>query len=229
MNKIIRLPVILCTTTIIAAGALAIVNNLTKPRIDAQKKAALQAALTQVLPRAKEGVIVPVKRSGKLEYYVGYARKDTTNKVGYIFIARGKGYSSTIETLVGINTAGIIEGIKVLHQLETPGLGAKIVEIRHGEQKPWFQVQFIGKRKDDLTVDKDGGTIQSITGATISSRALTNSIRQAIEELEKKIGGFAKVDNRVKPDGKNGIPCITGATVPSLSPVRSTGKASSDR
>ena len=49
---------------------------------------------------------------------------------------------------------------------------------------------------NQLTVDKDGGTIESITGATISSRAVTNSIYKALEDLEKKIGGF---QNKVKP------------------------------
>ena len=192
MKETIRLPLILGLTTIIAAGALALVSSKTKPKIEAQRRKELQESLAEALPAAVQGVLVPVKnKEGQIEYYIGYAHPDTTGLVGYIVTARGTGYSSTIETLVGVDTSGVIQGLKILFQQETPGLGAKIQEIRYGEKKPWFQVQFIHKRYDRLAVDKDGGDIRSVTGATISSRAVTNSVRKAIEELAKKIGGFA--------------------------------------
>lgn len=191
MKETIRLPLILSLTTIIAAGALALVNNTTKPKIEAQKQRELQESLAEALPDAADGVLVPVRnKNGEIEYYIGYADKDTTQLVGYITTAYGRGYSSTIVTLVGVDTTGTIRGLKILFQQETPGLGAKIQEIRYGESKPWFQVQFINKNYAKLAVDKDGGEIKSITGATISSRAVTNSVKKAIEELGKKIGGF---------------------------------------
>jgi electron transport complex protein RnfG len=191
MKELIRLPLVLGITTIIAATALSLVNNTTKPLIEEQKRRELQASLAEALPSAANGVVVPVlDEEGKVDYYKGYADKDTTQLVGYITLAYGVGYSSTIVTMVGVDTTGVIQGMRILDQLETPGLGAKVVEIKYGEDKPWFQRQFIGRRADELKVDKDGGEIQSITGATISSRAVTNSVRQAIQNLAKKIGGF---------------------------------------
>ncbi len=197
MNQLWKLPFILMFTTLIAAAALALVNNKTKPVIEQHKKEALLLALNNVSPAGEKGKIEPVlKPDGKVDYYKCYAESDSTKLVGYIFTAFGVGYSSTVETLVGVDTAGTVFGINILSQLETPGLGAKVTEIKYGDTKPWFQTQFSGKKMNQLTVDKDGGTIESITGATISSRAVTNSIYKALEDLEKKIGGF---QNKVKP------------------------------
>jgi len=187
MKEMIRLALILAITATIAAGTLAFVNLKTKPKIEEQRRLALQRALTTALPQAKNGVIVPVVKDGEVDYYIGYAQPDTTQLVGYAFVARGVGYSSTIETLVGVDSTGTILGVKVLFQLETPGLGSRIEEITYGETQPWFQVQFVGKKARDVAVDKDGGEIHSVTGATISSRAVTNSIRKGYEALMKKI------------------------------------------
>ncbi|NOZ57571.1 MAG: RnfABCDGE type electron transport complex subunit G [Calditrichaeota bacterium] len=191
MKDVVRMGGILGIVTIIAAGVLGAVANVTKPRIEEQHRLALERALLAALPTADPRAIVPVKdENGNILYYKGYADPDTTKLVGYAFLAIGKGYSSDIQTMVGVDTTGKIIGIKILSELETPGLGAKIEEIRHGEKRPWFQAQFIGKTKKDLLVDKDGGPIVSVTGATISSRAVTNSIRKGLERLEKLIGGF---------------------------------------
>jgi electron transport complex protein RnfG len=75
--------------------------------------------------------------------------------------------------------------MKVLSQVETPGLGTKVEEVKYGDEDPWFTQQFLQKSAATLAVDKDGGEIQSITGATISSRALTKSVVAAYEKLLK--------------------------------------------
>ena len=192
MKDVVRLAGILGIVTVIAAGVLGAVNHVTKPRIEEQRRLELERALLAALPKADPRAIVPVYEGDEVAYYVGYANPDTTELVGYAIVARGTGYSSEIQTMVGVDTTGQIIGIKILYQLETPGLGSKIEEIRYGEKDPWFQRQFIGKRASQLMVDKDGGEIVSVTGATISSRAVTNSVRKAIQELEKKIGGFKR-------------------------------------
>lgn len=189
MKEITKLSGILLLVTAIAGGALSMVNFVTKPKIELQKRLALERALTTALPNANRKAIVLV-REQDLIYYKGYASPDTTNLVGYAFVAYGKGYSSTIETMVGIDTTGTISGLTILNQVETPGLGSKIEEIRYGENTPWFQDQFSGRKWISLTVDKDGGDIKSITGATISSRAVTNSIKAGLQKLEEHLGGF---------------------------------------
>ena len=188
MSDILRLAAILGLITVVAAGSLAVVNEATKPRIEAYKAQQQIRARREVLPTAKEGVYVSTDETSDFPYYVGYAHPDTTEPVGYVFLASGKGYSSTIEMVVGTDLAGRLTGISIVSQQETPGLGAKITEIRYGESEPWFQRQFKGKRVSQLSVDKDGGQIDSITGATISSRAATRGIRAALERLETRIG-----------------------------------------
>jgi electron transport complex protein RnfG len=92
--------------------------------------------------------------------------------------------------MVGVNTDGEISGARVLFQQETPGLGAKITAIRHGEEKPWFTAQYVGKDiENEFKVTQDGGSIDAITGATISSRTVTRSINEGVDKLENSIGG----------------------------------------
>ncbi len=187
MKEIIKFGGLLLLVTGVAAGLLAYVDSLTKPKIEEGKRAEQEAALSWVLPGARDGVIIPFCSEGETIYYLGYAHKDTTGLVGYAFLAKGTGYSSEIETMVGMDTSGVITGIKILSQKETPGLGSRIMEIKPGDEEPWFQSQFKGKKADQVAVEKDGGEIGSITGATISSRAVTNSIREKALFLEKLI------------------------------------------
>jgi electron transport complex protein RnfG len=96
--------------------------------------------------------------------------------------------------MVGIDTTGRIKKIEIISQKETPGLGALSVESGPFNGKKWSTRQFTGKTIDDLKVDKDGGPIVSITGATITSRAVTNSIRDKMKELLPKLN-ISKKEN----------------------------------
>ena len=173
--------------TVVAATALAGIYSVTKPRIERQKQLVIENALTTALPSAPKEAIFPVERDGVILYYKGYTDTTQTTLLGYAFIAKGLGYSSVIETMVGVDTTGHIIGMKVLSQQETPGLGTRIEEIKYKEKDPWFLRQFMGMAADGLAVDKDGGDIQSITGATISSRALTKSVVAAFQRLKKEM------------------------------------------
>ncbi len=187
MKEVIKFGGLLLLITGVAAGLLAYVDSLTKPKIEEQKRSEQEEALDWVLPQTKQGVIVPRSAKGEVCYYIGYAHKDTTELVGYAFLAKGTGYSSEIETMVGVDTSGVITGIKILSQKETPGLGTRIMEVKPGETEPWFQCQFKGKRADQVAVKKDGGEINSITGATISSRTVTHSIKEGALNLTELI------------------------------------------
>lgn len=190
MNDIVKLGLILLLVTALAGAALSLVNNITKPRIEEQKRLATALALTTALPAAANGLIEADTTSKNLQFYRGYRDSTKQQLVGYAFLTKENGYSSEIETMVGVDTTGKIVGIKILRQLETPGLGTKIEEISHGQTTPYFQNQFINKVFEQLAVDKDGGEIVSITGATISSRAVTNSVKKGMQQLEQIIGGF---------------------------------------
>jgi len=111
-------------------------------------------------------------------FYKGYNKEDKL--VGFTFQTAGQGYSSStdVTTMVGINLNMKIEKIKIIKQQETPGLGANCA-------KPEFAQRYVSKDPSTMKVDKDGGDIQSITGATITTRAVTNSIRDKFLTLKK--------------------------------------------
>jgi len=188
MKDIPRFAATLTFVGLIAAGSLAWVNEITKPMILVQQEKELKDALAYVLPGSKTGVIIPVKENNKTIYYMGYKDKEKKQFIGYAFLVLSKGYSSTIRTLVGMDSTGTIFAIRVLSQQETPGLGNRCQEVKSGQTSPWWQKQFSGKKATNICVDKDGGQIQAITGATITSRAITNGISARAKWLLEKIG-----------------------------------------
>ena len=88
----------------------------------------------------------------------------------------GKGYSGEIWVMVGFNLDKTINDIFVIEHLETPGLGSKMTDMA-------YRGQYIGKDPGivDLRVSKDGGVIQAISGATITSRAFTEAVQLAYD------------------------------------------------
>ena len=86
-----------------------------------------------------------------------------------------QGYSSIIKMLVGIDSHNKITELRVLEQMETPGLGANIEKIE-------FYEQFTGLTQDDIALKNEGGEIDGVTGATISSRAVIAGVKDALGE-----------------------------------------------
>ncbi len=187
MNDLVRFGLILMLVALISAGSLSYVNRITLPKILAQQTQELNQGLNSVLPGAQDGIIIPVPVAGTVSYYEGYRDKDKTKLEGYAFLVESDGYSSTIRTLVGMDSDFNILAIQVLSQQETPGLGTRVQEIRSGETTPWWQDQFQNQSAANLAVDKDGGAIQSITGATITSRAIADGIANKARELSELI------------------------------------------
>ena len=183
MKDIIRFSFTLTIVALISSGSLAFINKITRPKILEQQARELNLGLYSVLPGTDQGVIEPVIEGEETLYYKGYADTSKDELLGYAFLALGNGYSSTIRTLVGMDSLGSILGIRILFQQETPGLGTRCEEVRSGETSPWWQVQFIGKPTTTVAVDKDNGKIESITGATITSRAITKSIAERAVEV----------------------------------------------
>ena len=177
LKDIVKYGFILMFITLSASGALGLVNRITAPKIEAQKNKQLANGLSYVLPGTESGLILQTRADDNISLYKGYANRDTTHLVGYAFSAYGKGYSSVIWTLVGMDTAGVILKIEVLSQQETPGLGTRCEEIKSGDREPWWQKQFQGKESRSLELGRPPDHIQAITGATVTSNAITKSIR----------------------------------------------------
>jgi len=111
--------------------------------------------------------IYPAKKNGEI---VGYAVNTYTSK----------GFSGNISLMAGFKTDGTILSITVLDHKETPGLGTKMTE-------PEFKEQFTGKNPAEFTlkVKKDGGPVDAITAATISSRAFCDAVQRAYNTIQK--------------------------------------------
>jgi len=184
MKSILRPGLILMVYGIIAGLSLGYINSITAPKIAAQEEAARMAAIEEVLP---EAVVFDPDTVEEIEYITGYSDEEMTEPVGYVITAYGNGFSSTIRTVVGLKLDFTVSAIEIVYQSETPGLGDRAVETKENGEEPWFEVQFDGKEYGNLKVDKDGGAIESITGATITSRAVTNSVANAAEALAEAL------------------------------------------
>jgi electron transport complex protein RnfG len=105
--------------------------------------------------------------------------------IGYIVESYGKGYSSYIELLASVDKNFTVQKVSILHHAETPGLGDEITQ-------PYFLNRFEGKSLDNLVVIK-GETpdkVEAISGATISSRAVTeDGVRNGVKMLKDKLSG----------------------------------------
>jgi len=167
MKEMVRYGLTLAVICTIASGLLASVNALTKSRIIAQAQAEEELGLKEVLPGAVH--FEPVKSQDNIIYYKGHDKEG--NLVGVAFKASQKGYSSTVETVAGMKSDGVITAIKVVSQNETPGLGSGVTE-------PGFTGQFAGRSIAELN------KVQAITGATISSRAVIDSVKKKAEEIK---------------------------------------------
>lgn len=156
-------PVILLTAVVaICVSLLTYVGSITLPRIEAQEAQKIQGMLSEMFPDMGRYTFDD-------EMYTIYSGEVT---IGYAFVAAGKGYGGVISLLVGLDDEKTIKGVTVISHGETPGLGAKITESS-------FTEQFAGIAVEDVALRRDGGQIDAITGATISSRAVAQAVRAA--------------------------------------------------
>ncbi len=168
IDYILRLT-ILC---VIASATVAWVYLETKPRIDLEEQRRLLLARKEVLPQA---VRFEEKSISEKEIYVqGYGLND--KPIGKIAETRKRGYAALIKILVGVDDFNRVTKVKILDEMETPGLGAKIKEEK-------FLKQFPGKTIEELKLKKNKGTIDAVTGATISSRAVIDAVREGLSKF----------------------------------------------
>lgn len=159
---------------------LAVTNSVTAPKIEqlqietANKTKA--SVLTVALSFSEEKT---VELDGvAYTYYEGY--DDSKNVVGYVFTTSAKGYGGDIVTMVGVKADGIVSGLDFLSISETAGLGMNA-------DSDEFKSQFVGK-SGVIGVNKSTSTdteIQALTGATITSKAVTNAVNIALELFEE--------------------------------------------
>lgn len=179
--------VVLGSITLIASLCVGLVNKITFEPIEKAKAENIQAALKNVLPEfdASESqamtvdelpVIVHTAKQG--EQVVGYAVETMTTK----------GFSGVFRLMVGFRASGEVYNINVLEHNETPGLGSKM-----GDEGNVLLASFKDKNpanmKQPLAVVKDGGDVQALTAATISSRAYVDAVVRAYNAVQQVKGG----------------------------------------
>jgi len=174
----------LLLVTLAASATLGFIYELTKEPIAEAKLRKKNAAIQQVVP---EFTNEPNEESFKVEVegdtLTVYPAKQDDKLVGAaISTFSNQGYSGLIRVMVGFNADGTIHNISVLEHQETPGLGDKIDKAK----SDWSE-QFNDKRPGDfeLRVRKDGGDVDAITAATISSRAYCDAVRRAYQAFKK--------------------------------------------
>ncbi len=177
--------VALLVITAVSGGLLGLVYGMTKDTIaevDQKKNAAAIAEVLGTDENSKLETVTIDDLTYNLAYdaqgnFLGAAVKTFSNA----------GFSGRIELMVGLLADGTINKVSVLSQSETPGLGANMVQ-------PKFKDQFNGKNPAsyNLTVKKDGGDVDAITAATISSRAFCEALRTATEGFEANKSQFMK-------------------------------------
>jgi electron transport complex protein RnfG len=172
MKGQLRLVLVLFLVCGIAAGALSFVNAATRERIAGFARQEREEALKQVFPAA--GEFREVLPGRQWEAAAG------GQALGFVFAASIQGYSGPILSFFGLDTGNALTGVKVLSHSETPGLGAKITEEK-------FLKQFRGRSAEEIALRRDDpkGQIDAISAATISSRAVTFSLRFTLEQFLK--------------------------------------------
>jgi len=203
MMMIVRLGLILMLIAGVAAGGLSLLNNTTAPIIAENKALEQKEAREEVARSAGAAEFDKIVLEDGFEYYV--AKNKEGDDVGYVCLAEGKGYSSTIETVAGFDLNYEILGLKITFQQETPGLGTKAEEVKKGENEPWFLRSFKGKNGLDVAVVKDRGEVDAITGATITSRAISNSINDVSRKIQAHVLSKNSAENNtIEENGGEG-------------------------
>lgn len=177
MKESLKLIITLILVCGIAAGSLAFVNKATAPQIAEYARIAQEEALKKVSPQADSFTVVTPDAA--------WDAMAGGQKIGSVRQVSIQGYSGPIVVMFGLDAQGAVTGARVLSHTETPGLGAKITTNA-------FISQYMGKTVDQVVLKKDDptrGTIDAISAATISSRAVTKAIREAMTAAASEAGG----------------------------------------
>ena len=189
-STLFNMVMVLFVITLLASAGVGAVHMITEEPIAEARVKATREALKQVLPEfdetedtalTVENLPVTVHTASEGGRVVGYAVESMTKN----------GFSGVIRLMVGFAPDGQILNIRVLEQAETPGLGTKMV----GAGNP-LEKSFVGRNPAQmkLGVKKDGGDVDALTAATISSRAYVDAVSRAYKAYCEKAGVEAAVN-----------------------------------
>ena len=164
----LKLALTLLVISAVVSGLLGLTNYVTADKI---------AAITADKTAASMQEVLPADHYTELEYpltgsQAGVAAVYQADDKGYVVEVTPSGFGGTIDMVVGVDMTGAVTGVSIISMSETSGLGANA-------SKDSFRSQFVGK-SGTLAVSKDGGEIDALTGATITSRAVTSGVNTAL-------------------------------------------------
>ena len=172
-KKILKLTFILFLICAITAGILGVVNEVTKDRIYMQKNAKTIEAYSVVLASDRYEEVEFDKAAFPTVDVVSKA----DNGVGYVVQSTFSGAQGSITMVVGVDNDYKCTGISIIEHSETSGLGANAASS--AEVGVNFRAQFVGQG-EDIALSKAGGSIEALTGATITSNAVTEATATSI-------------------------------------------------
>lgn len=199
MSKIIKDAVMLTVITLISGLLLGTVYEITKEPIAVQRELAKQAACKKVFPEAAsfEEILTGDNSGSEVLEAAGYSKTvveecmealdASGSRMGYVITVTSKeGYGDDINISVGIQKDGTVNGIEILKISETAGLGMKAA-------KSEFKDQFSNKKVEKFAYTKSGAAseneIDALSGATVTTNAVTNAVNAAICMYQYLEGG----------------------------------------
>ena len=199
MNKIIKNTLILTAITVVSGLLLGVVYNITKEPIAQAQENTKQEAYRAVLADASSFETLDFDAESTLSLLTenGYTsdtitevaegKDDSGETIGYVIsVQSSEAYDGTLDLSVGIATDGTVKGVEMLSISETAGLGMKADEAE-------FKDQYKDKNVESFTVTKTGedgdNMIDAISGATITSNAVTNAVNSALVYYQNELGG----------------------------------------
>ena len=176
MNKILKLALVLLAVSAVVAGVLGVINELTYPVIDAQKQAKTAEAFASILQ---------AERYDEIEFenpdFPTVLTVHKAGDAGYVVTSKFSGAQGNITMAVGVDNDFKCTGISIIEHAETSGLGANAAST--GDVGVNFREQFVGQ-DESIALSNNGGSIDALTGATITSRAITEAVATSIWAVE---------------------------------------------
>lgn len=173
MKYILRLTLTLLLITAVVAGLLAFVNELTAGKIDELTRQKAEQAMREVLPAQDYTPLDAALPQGVTEAY-------RAGDAGYVVRVAPNGFGGAIDLVVGVRADGTVNGVAVIAHSETASLGANCTREE-------FRAQYAGGA-GPFAVGQDGGTIEALTGATVTSRAVTDGVNAALDFVREVQG-----------------------------------------
>ena len=171
VGYVAKITAVLLTIAVVVAALLAVVNSITQPIIDRANAEKTQKAIELVLDGGYEEEITDFTDE------TGLVSKVYKGANGYAVEVTPIGFDNTITMMVGVDLEGNVLGISIISHTESAGLGA--VAAAKTTAGVAFREQFVGL-SGSVSVSKDGGAVDAITNATITSRAICDGVNAAL-------------------------------------------------